>query len=54
MLRISKFKLSEVQRTIKHGQLKPLDKKEDDDKKPVAFLRSVTRDKGYSNTRKNN
>ena len=28
MLRISKFKLSEVSRSIKHGQLKPIVKEE--------------------------
>ena len=36
MLRIAKFKLAEVSRNIKHGQLKPIDRKKDrnDSKSP--------------------
>lgn len=41
LLRISKFKLNEVTRNIKHGQLKPLDKKDDRSTSPTTFIPGI-------------
>lgn len=42
MLRISKFKLSEVSRSIKHGQLKPI-VQEENRVSPTNFLRAKSK-----------